>query len=88
MLAPTATAVTWDAALDLGFEARRGRTVLTRRERSGPLAVQNVLYPEGDAAHVVVLHPPGGMVGGDQLRIAFECDAGAVALCKISKHKW
>lgn len=80
MLAPTATTARWDAVLDLGFEARRGRTVLARRERFGPLAVQNVMYPEGDAAHVVVLHPPGGMVGGDQLRITLECDVGAVAL--------
>ena len=80
MLAPVQTTDHWHAALDLGFAPRHGRSVLVRRQRHGPLAVQNVLYPEGDAAHALVLHPPGGMVGGDHLRIQFECSAGAVAL--------
>lgn len=80
MLAPAPTVNNWQAALDLRFEARRGRSVLARREHYGPLAVQNVLYPEGDAAHVLILHPPGGMVGGDHLRVQLECATGAVAL--------
>jgi urease accessory protein len=62
---------TWDAALDLAYAMRGGRTVLARRSSRGPLAVQKPLYPEGDpVCHTIVLHPPGGIAGGDRLGIA------------------
>lgn len=71
----------WKAELALAFERRDGRTVLARRHHAGPLQVQKPLYPEGDAVcHAMVLHPPAGIAGGDQLRIAVAVDAQAHAL--------
>ena len=65
----------WLARLRLGFRAGPGRTVLAQRERHGPLAVQRPFYPEGEVCHVYLLHPPGGVVGGDHLQI--DCDLAA-----------
>jgi urease accessory protein len=72
---------TGDAALDLEYAMRGGRTVLAHRSSRGPLAVQKPLYPEGDAVcHAIVLHPPGGIAGGDRLSITVNLQAGANAL--------
>jgi urease accessory protein len=62
----------WHAGLELGFQYINNRTVLARRQRHGPLAVQRPFYPEGEVCHVYLLHPPGGVVGGDQLQIRAE----------------
>ena len=70
----------WHARLDLGFQKRSFRTVLGRRSRSGPLSVQRAFYPEGDICHVYLLHPPGGVVGGDRLEINLECGFHSHAL--------
>lgn len=49
-----------------------------RRRHTGPLAIQRPFYPEADgSAHVYLLHPPGGIAGGDQL--AIECHLGLQA---------
>ena len=72
---------TWDATLDLAYAMRGGRTVLAHRSSRGPLAVQKPLYPEGDrVCHTIVLHPPGGIAGGDRLSITVNLQAGANAL--------
>jgi urease accessory protein len=70
----------WQAGLRLGFRARSDRTVLAERRRFGPLAVQRPFYPEGNVCHVYLLHPPGGIVGGDRLDIEVTVDPGAHAL--------
>jgi len=69
------------ARLDLGV-ARRGDLVeLALRSHSGPLRVQKPFWPEGDApVHVILLHPPGGIVGGDRLEISVEVGRAASAL--------
>ena len=70
----------WEASLELEFAARGARTVLSRRVSIGPLVVQRPFYPEGDVAHVYLVHPPGGVVGGDQLRVSVIAKDGAHAL--------
>lgn len=71
----------WQARLTLGFERRSESTALVQREHYGPLRVQKALYPEGAAVcHAIVLHPPGGVVGGDSLQISINAAPGAHAL--------
>lgn len=70
----------WLARLRLGFRRGPGRTLLAERMREGPLAVQRPFYPEGDCCHVYLLHPPGGVAGGDTLDIETTVGEGASAL--------
>lgn len=80
----------WRASLRLGFSRDGQTTRLTQRSHNGPLRVQKALYPEGEAVcHVLVLHPPGGVVGGDAL--AIDIDVGAASHALISNPgaaKW
>jgi urease accessory protein len=70
----------WRADLSMDFEHRLNRTVLSACKRSGPLTVQRPFYPEGAPCHLYLLHPPGGVVGGDDLNIEARLDARAHAL--------
>src|SRR5580765_6083218 len=71
----------WQAELALRFAHRGARTVLASRHQRGPLMVQRPFYPEADGVcHTYVLHPPAGIVGGDQLNLSVTLEAGAHAL--------
>lgn len=75
------SATPWQAALSLAFTQRDPRTVLSHRQHIGPLLVQRPFYPETDGtAHLYILHPPAGIVGGDVLRIEVQLHAHARAL--------
>jgi urease accessory protein len=70
----------WQANLNLAY-ARHGERVVARHEHSGPLRILQSLYPEGDAiCHNVLVHPPGGLVGGDTLDIAVQAATGTHGL--------
>jgi urease accessory protein len=74
-------AASWKAELALGFERVDGRTVLGRRRHDGPLVVQKALYPEGgEVCHAIVVHPPAGIAGGDELQLDVETGEAAHAL--------
>jgi urease accessory protein len=84
----------WRAELSLGFTAEASEdglpgdgapatlpTRLTTRAHRGPLVVQRPFFPEGPAVpHVYILHPPGGVVGGDSLRVEVSVGPRAHAL--------
>lgn len=70
----------WLATMRLGFRPQGRKTVLYHRCHSGPLMVQRPFYPEGEICHVYVLHPPGGLVGGDQLAVEIHLEREARAL--------
>lgn len=71
----------WQAELALAYEQRGAKTVLATRRHTGPLTVQRPFHPEGDGVcHTYVLHPPAGIVGGDELRMTFDVGTGSHAL--------
>lgn len=82
MSAPAAvtTSKGWRAELELGLQVRGNKTALTHRKQRGPLAVQRPFYPEQDVCHLYLLHPPGGVVGGDFLQISTRVEAQARAV--------
>ena len=72
--------MTWQAKLRLDYSLERQRTV-ARYAHDGPLRILQSLYPEGDSVcHNVLIHPPGGLVGGDTLALDIRVGAGAHGL--------
>jgi urease accessory protein len=68
------------ARLSLGFVNDSGTTRLIERSHFGPLRVQKPLYPEGASlCQAIIVHPPGGVVGGDELSIGVEVGENAHA---------
>jgi urease accessory protein len=65
----------WEARLQLGVTYKNEKTVLSKRRHDGPLTLQRPFYPEEDGTcHLYILHPPGGIVGGDTLNIELTCN--------------
>ena len=70
----------WQAKLTLDYSVEDQRCV-ARHVHEGPLRVLKALYPEGDrVCHHVLVHPPSGLVGGDELHIRLNVQTGAHAL--------
>jgi urease accessory protein len=81
--ASSATFTPWQANLDLRFAAQAERTALVHNAHSGPLRVQKALYPESinpHICHVVIVHPPAGVAGGDVLNVNVKIDCNAHTL--------
>jgi urease accessory protein len=80
VMADVENAQGWRARLALDYGLRGTRTRLINKAQSGPLTVQRSFYPEGDTCHNYILHPPGGVVGGDSLEIDVRTGPGAHCL--------
>jgi urease accessory protein len=75
----------WAGRLTLDYRSEPwhdgGRRTVLHSRHEGPLRVLASLYPEAaSVCHNVLVHPPGGVVGGDSLHIEAELGAGAHAL--------
>jgi urease accessory protein len=71
----------WHARLDLDYRLDPDQRSIARFRHDGPLRILQSLYPEGDAVcHNVLVHPPGGLVGGDVLDIRVQVAAGSHGL--------
>ena len=69
--------VRWPATLAL-TASRSGPATRVHARHDGPLRLLKTLYPEGDGiAHAVLVHPPGGLVGGDRLDISLDVQPDA-----------
>ncbi|MFZ4481634.1 MAG: urease accessory protein UreD [Rhodoferax sp.] len=72
--------MTWHARLQLDYRLEAGKTV-ARHSHNGPLRILQSLYPQGDAiCHNVLVHPPGGLVGGDTLKLEITAEPGTHGL--------
>lgn len=68
-----ATRQGWEAELALRFGRVRGRSALLSRRHRGPLRVQRTFLPDPSGpCQVIILHPPGGVVGGDQISVTVD----------------
>ena len=82
----------WSARMELDFAVRQGRTTLAKMQFHGPLRVQRPFYPEtapttapgrekpSQPCHCCLLHPPGGLVSGDDLSLDVRLGQDAHAL--------
>lgn len=72
--------MSWLGRVELRYR-RDGERCVGHDRHDGPLRVLKALYPEGPAVcHHVIVHPPGGIVGGDRLEVDVELEPGAQAL--------
>ena len=72
--------MSWHGSLSLRYRVSDERTLVEDRH-DGPLRVLKSFHPEGPrVCHSVLVHPPGGIVGGDTLEIDLRLEPGAHAL--------
>ncbi|MEM7401386.1 MAG: urease accessory protein UreD [Pseudomonadota bacterium] len=71
----------WEARLQLGLVQKNNKTLLNKRRHVGPLTLQRPFYPENDGTcHLYILHPPGGVAGGDSLHLDLICEENTSTL--------
>jgi urease accessory protein len=80
----------WPARLDLRFDAQPdGLTRLVHNRHEGPLRLLRSLPQPDGSAQAVIVHPPGGLVGGDTLELTLSLGSGARVLCTTpGAQKW
>ncbi|SQF94796.1 urease accessory protein UreD [Paucimonas lemoignei] len=80
----------WHAELELGYGRFGDTTRPTQRRHKGPLRVQKHLYAEGpQVCQHIIVHPPGGIAGGDRLDISARVGPDAWAqLTSPGAAKW
>lgn len=80
----------WHAELELGYARFGDTTRPVQRRHLGPLRVQKHLYAEGpEVCQHIIVHPPGGIAGGDRLDI--RASVGSDAWAQITSPgaaKW
>lgn len=80
----------WAARLELGYEADAADvTRLVHNRHQGPLRLLRALPQPDGSSHAVIVHPPGGLVGGDTLDIDIRLGPRARVLCTTpGAQKW
>jgi len=80
----------WHAELELGYARFGDSTRPVQRRHKGPLRVQKHLYAEGpEVCQHIIVHPPGGIAGGDRLDISAHVGTDAWAqLTSPGAAKW
>ncbi|MCY0317207.1 urease accessory protein UreD [Pseudomonas aeruginosa] len=80
----------WHAQLELAYARAGDATRPVTRRHAGPLRVQKHLYAEGpEVCQHILVHPPGGIAGGDSL--AFDVRLGERAWAQLTSPgaaKW
>ncbi|WP_095078201.1 urease accessory protein UreD [Pseudomonas sp. Irchel s3h17] len=80
----------WHAELELGYARFGDSTRPVQRRHKGPLRVQKHLYAEGpQVCQHIIVHPPGGIAGGDRLDVSVNVATDAWAqLTSPGAAKW
>ena len=80
----------WHAELELGYARFDDSTRPVQRRHKGPLRVQKHLYAEGpEVCQHIIVHPPGGIAGGDRLDISASVGTDAWAqITSPGAAKW
>ena len=62
----------WQGSISLETRKKRGSTRLSFLKHQGPLRIQRPFLQDDGSCHIYLIHPPGGVVGGDALFVKFE----------------
>ena len=62
----------WRGSICIETRRERGSTRLSALQHEGPLRIQRPFSQDDGSCHIYLIHPPGGVVGGDALFVEFE----------------